>query len=106
MGFSRQQYWSGLPFPSPGDLPDPGIEPRSPTFQADALTSEPPGKHEEERKSLLMKVKEESEKVRLKLNIQKMKIMASGPITSWEIDGETVETVSDYFGGLQNHCRW
>ena len=58
-----------------------------------------------ELKSLLMKVKEESEKVGLKLNIQKMKIMASGPITSWKIDGETVETVSDYFGGLQNHCR-
>ena len=61
---------------------------------------------EEELKSLLMKVKEESEKAGLKLNIQKTKIMASGPITSWEIDGETVETVSDYFGGLQNHCRW
>ena len=61
---------------------------------------------EEELKSLLVKVKEESEKVGLKLNIQKMKIMASGPITSWEIVGETVETVSDYFGGLQNHCRW
>ena len=61
---------------------------------------------EEELKSLLMKVKEESEKVDLKLNIQKTKIMASGPITSWEIDGETVETVSDYFLGLQNHCRW
>ena len=62
---------------------------------------------EKELKSLLMKVKEESEKVGLKLNIQKMKIMASGPITSWEIDGETVETVSDFiFGGLQNHCRW
>ena len=60
----------------------------------------------EELKSLLMKVKEESEKVGLKLNIQKTKIMASGPITSWEIDGETVETVSDYFVGLQNHCRW
>ena len=61
----------------------------------------------EELKSLLMKVKEESEKVVLKLNIQKMKIMAAGPITSWEIDGETVETVSDFiFGGLQNHCRW
>ena len=58
-------------------------------------------------KSLLMKVKEESEKVGLKLNIQKTKIMASGPITSWEIGGETVETVSDLiFGGLQNHCRW
>ena len=62
---------------------------------------------EEELKSLLMKVKEESEKVGLKLNIQKMKIMASGPITSWEIDRETVETVSDFiFWGLQNHCRW
>ena len=59
----------------------------------------------EEVKSLLTKVKEESEKFVLKLNIQKTKIMASGPITSWEIDGETVETVSDYFGGLQNHCR-
>ena len=64
-------------------------------------------KSEEELKSLLMKVKEESEKVGLKLNIQKTKIMASGPITSWEIDGETVETVSDFiFEGLQNHCRW
>ena len=61
---------------------------------------------EEELKSLLIKVKEESEKVGLKLNIQKTKIMASDPITSWEIHGETVETVSDYFGGLQNHCRW
>ena len=62
---------------------------------------------EEELKSLLMKVKEESETVGLKLNIQKMKIMASGPITSWEIDGETVETVADFiFWGLQNHCRW
>ena len=62
---------------------------------------------EEELKSLLMKVKEESEKVGLKFNIQKTKIMASGPITSWETDGETVETVSDfYFFGLQNHCRW
>ena len=57
----------------------------------------------EEELSLLMKVKEESEKVGLKLNIQKMKIMASGPITSWQIDGETV---TDYLGGLQNHCRW
>ena len=63
---------------------------------------------EEELKSLLMKVKEERGKVGLKLNIQKTKIMASGPITSWEIDGETVETMSDFFfgGGLQNHCRW
>ena len=62
---------------------------------------------EEELKSLLMKVKDESEKVGLKLRIQETKIMASGLITSWEIDGETVETVSDFtFGGLQNHCRW
>ena len=60
---------------------------------------------EEELKSLLMKVRE-SENIGLKLNIQKTKIMTSGPITSWQIDGETVETVTDYFGGLQNHCRW
>ena len=59
----------------------------------------------EELKSLLMKVKE-SERAGLKLRIQKTKIMASGPITSWQIDGETVETVSDYFSGRQNHCRW
>ena len=58
-------------------------------------------------KEPLMKVKEENEKVGLKLNIQKTKIMGSGPITSWQIDGETVETVTDFFGGgLQNHCRW
>ena len=62
---------------------------------------------EEELKSLLMKVEEESEKVGLKINIQKTKIMTSGPITSWEIDRETMETVSDFiWGGLQNHCRW
>ena len=62
---------------------------------------------EEELKSLLMKVKEEGEKVGLKLNFQKTKLMASGPITSWQIDGETVETVSDFIlGGLPNHCRW
>ena len=60
----------------------------------------------EELKSLLRKVKEESDKVGLKLNIQKMKIMASGPTISWQIDGETMETVRDSFGGLQNHCRW
>ena len=59
----------------------------------------------EELKSLLMKVKEESEKAGLKLNIQKIKIMASGPITSWQIDGKTMETVTDFLGGLQNHCR-
>ena len=62
---------------------------------------------EEELKNLLMKVKEESEKVGLKLNIQKMKVMASGPITSWQIDGKTMETVRDFIlGGLQNHRRW
>ena len=62
---------------------------------------------EEELKSLLMKVKEESERADLKLSIQKMKIVASGPITSWQIDGETTETVTNfYFWGLQNHCRW
>ena len=62
---------------------------------------------EEKLKSFLLKVKEGSEKVGLKLNIQKTKIMTSGPITSWEIDGETVETVADFIlGGLQNHCRW
>ena len=60
----------------------------------------------EELKSLLMKVKEQSEKVGLKLNIQKTKIMTSDPITSWQIDGETMEIVRDYFGGFQNHCRW
>ena len=61
---------------------------------------------DEEIKSLLMKVKEESEKAGLNLNIQKMKIIVSSPIISWEIDGETMETVTDYFLGLQNHCRW
>ena len=60
----------------------------------------------EELKSLLMKVKEKSEKVGLKLNIQKTKIIASGPITSWQIDRETMETVKDYSGGIPNHCRW
>ena len=67
----------------------------------------PMAESEEELKSLWIKVKEESEKVGLKLNIQKTKIMASGPITSWQIDGETVETVAEFIlGGLQNHCRW
>ena len=61
---------------------------------------------EEDLKSLLMKVKKESEKAGLKLNIQKMKIMASGPISSWQIDGETMEAVTDVFLWLQNHCRW
>ena len=153
MGFSRQEYWSELPFPSPGDLPDPGIEPWSPEFQADTLTSEPPEKSpclynlyaeyimrnarldeaqagikiagrninnlrhvdnttlmaesEEELKSLLMRVKEKSEKADLKLNIQKTKIhgiwshhfMAS----RW---GNNRNNERLYFGGLQNHCRW
>ena len=63
-------------------------------------------KSEEELKSLLMKVKEESGKACLKLNIEKTKIIASSPITSWQTDGETLETVKDSFGGLQNHCRW
>ena len=58
------------------------------------------------KRALLMKVKQENEKAGLKLNIQKTKIMASGPITSWQIDGETMQTVTDYFWGLQNHCRW
>ena len=66
----------------------------------------PMAESKEELKSLLMKVKEESEKADLQLNFQKTKIMASGPITSWQIDGETTETVTDYFLGLQNHCRW
>ena len=73
---------------------------------ADRTTLMPFWLSKEEIKSILMKVKEESEKVGLKLNIQKTKIMASGPITSWQIDGETVETVSDYFSGLPNHYRW
>ena len=107
MGFSRQEYWSGLPFPSPGDLPNPGIELGSSALLTDALPSEPLEKpvaeSEEELKSLLMKVKE-SEKVGLKLNIQKTKIMASGPITSWEIDGETV---ADFFWAPKwGFCRW
>ena len=133
-----------MPFPSPGDLPDPGIQPGSPALEADALTSEPPYaeyimrnagldeaqagiktaekninnlrfaddttlmvESKEELKSLLMEVKEESEKAGFKLNTQKTKIMASGPIASWQIDGETVETVADFIlGGLQNHCIW
>ena len=61
---------------------------------------------EEELKSHLMKVKEESEKVHLKLNVQKTKITVSGPITSWQMERETMETMRDYFGGLQNHCKW
>ena len=70
------------------------------------LSDDVKAENEEELKSLLMKVKEESEKVGIKLNILKTKIMASGPISSWQIDGETVETGRLYFLGLQNHCRW
>ena len=76
------------------------------SITSDMQMTPPLWQKEEELKSLLMKVKVESEKVGLKLNIQKTKIMASGPITSWQIDGETVETVTDYILGLQNHCRW
>ena len=71
-----------------------------------SITSDMQMKSEEELKSLLMKVKEESENVGLKLNVQKTKIMASGPITSWQIEGETMETVRDFILGHQNHCRW
>ena len=74
-------------------------------FCAVLLDFDPMAESEEELKSLLMKVKEENEKVSLKFNIQKTKIMVSGPITSWQIDGETMETVKDFFW-LQNHCRW
>ena len=84
MGFSRQEYGSGLPFPTPVDH-----------ILSDLSTMTQP-ESEEELKNFLMKVKEESEKVGLKLNIQKIKIMASGPTTSWQIDGETVETVADF----------
>ena len=136
MEFFRQEYWSGLPLPTPGDLPNPETEPRSlasPALAGRFFTTEPLREAEyimrnagldeaqagskiagrnisnlryaddttlmaesKELKSLLMKVKEESEKVGLKLNIQKTKIMASGPITSWQIDGETMETVTDF----------
>ena len=74
---------------------------------SDMQITPPLAESEEELKSLLMKVKEESDEAGLKLSIQKTKIMASSPITSWQIDGETVKTVTDFiFGGLQNHCRW
>ena len=77
------------------------------TCTSDMQMTPPLWQKEEELKSLLMKVKEESETVGLKLNIQETKIMASGPITLWQIDGETMETVADcILGGLQNHCRW
>ena len=94
MGWKKHKLESRLP----GEISITSDMQMTPPFMAES---------EEELKSLLMKVKEEREKVGLKLNIQKTKIMASGPITSWQIDGETVETVADFiFGGLQNHCRW
>ena len=152
MGFSRQEYWSGVPLPSPQeatvrtghgtmdwfkigkgvyqgcilspclfnlhaeyimrnaklDESQAGIKTAGRNINnlrhADDITLM--AESEEELKSLSMKVKEESEKVGLKFNIQKTKIMASGPITSWRIDGETMETERLYFLGLQNHCRW
>ena len=76
------------------------------SITSDRQMTPPYDRKQEELKSLMMKVKEESEKAGLKLSIQKTKIMASGPITSWQIDGETMQTVRDYFLGLQNHCRW
>ena len=99
MGFSRQEYWSGLPFPSPGiskaqaGIKIAGRNINNLRYTGDTTLME---ESEEELKSLLVKVKEESEKVGLNLNIQKTKIMVSGSITSWEIDGETVETVRDF----------
>ena len=97
MGFSRQEYWSGLPFPSPVDHTLSELS--TTTWFTVSLSADDTtlmAKSEEELKSLLMKVKEESEKVDLKFNIQKTKIMASGAITSWQIDGETMETVIDF----------
>ena len=113
MGFSGQEYWSGVPYAEYIML-NAGLEEaqarikiarrninnlryaHDPTLMAE---------NEEESKRLLMKVKEESEKAGLKLNIQKTKILALGPITSWQIDGEIMEIMRDYFLGLQNHCR-
>ena len=137
MGFPRQEYWSGLPFPSPGDLPNPGIEPTSPALAGTFFTSMPPGKlyyakyimwnarleesqagikiarrninnlryadvttlmgeSEKELKGLLMRRKQDSEKADLKFIIRKTKIMASSPITSWQIKGEKVKTVTEF----------
>ena len=94
MGFSRQEYWSGLPFPSPEDIPHLGIESRSPSLKPDGLPSVPPGKFDESGRAVL------------KLNIQKTKIMASGPIASWQTDGEKKEKRETVFVGLQNQCGW
>ena len=94
LGWKKHKLESRLP----GEIPVTSDMQMTPPLMAES---------KEELKSLLMKVKKQSENVGLKLNIQKTKIIASGPISSWEIDRETVETVSDfYFGGLQNHCRW
>ena len=138
MRFSRQEYWSGLPFPSPGDRPNPGIEPGSPALEADALTSEPlgnimpnaglheaqtgvkiaerninnlrytddptiMGEIEEELKSLLMKVKEDNEKVGLKFNIQDHGIWSHHFMANRGGNSENSDRL--YFGGLQNHCK-
>ena len=95
-----------MPQSAPGLIFADCILPGEISITSDADDTTLMAESEEELKSLLMKVKVDSEKVGLKLNIQKTKIMASGPTTSWEIDGETVETVRLYFSGLQNHCRW
>ena len=92
MGFSRQEYWSGLPLPSPAM-----------SYVDDTTLM---AESEEDLKILLKKGKEESEKPGLKLNIEETKIMVSSPISSWQIDGRTMETVTDYLGEHQNHCRW
>ena len=106
MGFSRQEYWSGLSFPFPVDHILSDLYINNLRYADDTTLM---AESEEELKSLLMKVKVESEKVGLKLTIQKTKIMASGPITSWEIDGETVATVADFIFldskiTLDGHC--
>ena len=95
-----------MPQSAPGLIFADCILPGEISITSDADDTTLMAESEEELKSLLMKVKVDSEKVGLKLNIQKTKIMASGPTTSWEIDGETVETVRLYFFGLQNHCKW
>ena len=95
-----------MPQSAPGLIFADCILPGEISITSDADDTTLMAESEEELKSLLMKVKVDSEKVGLKLNIQKTKIMASSPTTSWEIDGETVETVRLYFFGLQNHCRW
>ena len=103
MGFSRQECWSGLSFPSPEDHV---LSELSTMTHLSWAALHGMAHSFIELKSLLMKVKKESEKVVLKLNIQKTKILASGPITSWQIDGETRETVTFFFSWLQNHCKW